>query len=111
MSIRLLRRAPRRRASQWAKLWLRALEDRLTPVGLANVLVNDQFSDTTSQDTQSETSTIVFGNTVLTSFNDSGHFFSPSSSHVTGYARSTDGGATFADLGSLPGNDDRGDPF
>src|SRR6185503_13693921 len=37
-----------------------------------NVLVNNPAVDTTSQDTQSETSTIAFGNIVLTAYNDSG---------------------------------------
>ena len=38
------------------------LEDRVNPVAVANVLVNNPLADTTIRDTQSETSTIVFGN-------------------------------------------------
>src|SRR5436189_5504037 len=89
------------------RLRLTALEDRITPVNIANVLVNNQLTDTTSQDTQSETSTIVFGSTILASYNDS----ALAGVHGTGYSRSTDGGATFTDLGSLPGTADKGDPF
>jgi len=94
------------------RLNLVTLEQRLNPVNLQNVLVNNPAADVLNgQDTQSETSTIVFGNTVLASFNDSGAYTGPGFQHFTGFARSTDGGATFTDLGNLPGNDDAGDPI
>src|SRR5438309_516117 len=95
-----------------------ALETRLLPAPV-NVLVNNPAADTTSQDTQSETSSVSFINAsgqqvVVVGFNDSGSFdpsFNPPF-HFTGYARSTDGGATFTDLGVLPAsaNGDAGDP-
>jgi hypothetical protein len=76
-----------------------------------NILVNDPARDTTTNDTQSETSTIAFGNTVLTAFNDSGSH-ALNSTKFTGWSRSTDGGATFTDMGELPTNTngDAGDP-
>ena len=51
------------------------LEDRVNPVSVANPLVNTpevNQSTLTANFTQSETSTITFGSTVLVSFNDSG---------------------------------------
>ena len=54
---------------------------------------------------QSETSTAWCGNTVLVGYNDSGSyfetFFLPRGLSFNGYSRSTDGGATFTDLGYL----------
>src|SRR5262245_57302184 len=91
-----------------------ALETRLLPAPV-NVLVNNPAADTTSQDTQSETSSVSFTDAsgqqvIVVGFNDSGSFDPPF--HFTGYARSTDGGATFTDLGVLPAsaNGDAGDP-
>ena len=85
----------------------------LAPV---NVLVNNPAEDATNQDTQSETSVLAFTGAggrpiVLDVFNDSGSDLN-SSNHFTGYARSTDGGATFTDLGTLPTSaaGDAGDP-
>jgi hypothetical protein len=79
--------------------------------GPANVLVNDPTLDHTVNDTQSETSLLAFGNTVLVGYNDSGSN-AISSSKFTGWSRSTDGGATFTDMHELPTNPlgDRGDP-
>jgi hypothetical protein len=95
-----------------------ALETRLLPAPV-NVLVNNPGEDTTAQDTQSETSSVSFTNAsgqkvIVVGFNDSGSLdpsFNPPF-HFTGYARSTDGGATFTDLGVLPdtANGDAGDP-
>ena len=68
-----------------------------------NVLVNAPSGDGTMEGfTQSETTMVVFGNTVLVAFNDSGSLSVGNQKHFTGYARSTDGGATFTDLGALP---------
>jgi hypothetical protein len=64
-----------------------------------NVLVNDRTTDVYPQITESETSVAVSGTTVLVGFNDSGGFL-PGRTTFTGYSRSTDGGATFTDLGS-----------
>jgi uncharacterized repeat protein (TIGR01451 family) len=66
------------------------------------------------QDTQSETSILLLpGGVILAGFNDSGGYStSPASNHFTGWSRSTDGGATWTDLGTLPNstNGDAGDP-
>jgi hypothetical protein len=61
--------------------------------------------------TQSETAVIAFGNTVVVGFNDSGSN-AGGSNKFTGFARSTNGGATFTDGGTLPNhpNGDAGDP-
>src|SRR5262245_1277950 len=61
--------------------------------------------------TQSETTLVAFGNTVIVGFNDSGSN-SGGTNKFTGFARSTDGGATFTDGGTLPTNPsgDAGDP-
>jgi hypothetical protein len=61
--------------------------------------------------TQSETSLVAFGNTVIVGFNDSGSN-SGGTNRFTGFARSTDGGATFTDGGNFPTNPggDAGDP-
>ncbi len=80
--------------------------------GGTDVLVNNNNGFfTTSRFTQSETSMLAFGNTVVVGFNDAGSF-QAGTNHFTGYARSTDGGATFTDGGSLPNstNGDAGDP-
>src|SRR5689334_10327691 len=95
-----------------AKNWCEQLETRvLLSTNFPNVLVNNPTVDTTSNDTQSETSLITFGNTVLAAYNDSGSK-AVSSNKFTGWSRSTDGGATFTDLGTLPTNTngDAGDP-
>jgi len=76
-----------------------------------NTLVNDPTTDTTARDTQSGTTTIVFGTTVLTAFNDTGSSVG-NDHHFDGYSRSTDGGVTFTDLGALTSaTDDFGYPF
>lgn len=61
--------------------------------------------------TQSETTILAFGNTVVLGFNDSGSF-GTGGNKFTGFAYSTDGGATFTDGGTLPTNTggDAGDP-
>lgn len=70
----------------------------------ADVVVNDNLGATgTSQFTQSSTSTLVFGSTVIVAFNDSGSF-AASNNQFTGYSRSNDGGLTFTDMGRLPAN-------
>ena len=86
---------------------------RLQPAGVtANPLVNNPNADATTADTQSETTQIVFGSTVVAAFNDSGSRTSGDTAHFTGWSRSTDGGATFTDLGALPNSTlgDGGDP-
>src|SRR5438105_1264999 len=89
--------------------FLEALEDR-TLLSYANVLVNSPAADTGTNDTQSETSVVAAGSTVVVAFNDSGS--NQSNNKFTGFGRSTDGGATFTDLGTLPASTagDAGDP-
>jgi hypothetical protein len=77
-----------------------------------DVLTNNNGGATgTSFFTQSETTVIAFGNTVLIGFNDSGSI-SGGTNKFTGFSRSTDGGLTFVDGGVLPTNPlgDFGDP-
>jgi len=72
---------------------------------------NNAGSSGTALFTQSETSLVAFGNTVVVGFNDSGSN-AGGANRFTGWARSTDGGATFTDGGNLPTNPigDAGDP-
>ncbi len=72
---------------------------------------NNTGSTATSQFTQSETSVVAFGNTVVIGFNDSGSN-AGGTNKFTGFTRSTDGGNTFTDGGQLPTNagGDAGDP-
>src|SRR5215475_12991155 len=77
-----------------------------------NSLVNNNAgSSGTAFFTQSETAIVAFGNTVVVGFNDSGSN-SGGTNKFTGFARSTNGGATFTDGGTLPTNPngDAGDP-
>jgi hypothetical protein len=69
----------------------------------AGVIVNDTQVNNTAGDpaghtTQNETSLAVNGSTICAGFNDSG------GAQLSGFARSTDGGANWADQGELPGN-------
>ncbi|MFO0980640.1 MAG: sialidase family protein [Planctomycetota bacterium] len=50
--------------------------------------------------TQSETAVAAFGNNIVVAYNDSGEYYSTNS--YSGYSRSADGGASFADLGTMP---------
>src|SRR5262245_16265683 len=82
------------------------------PGAEVNVLTNNNAgSSGTAFYTQSETSLVAFGNTVVAGFNDSGSN-GIASNKFTGFARSTDGGVTFTDGGTLPTNPngDAGDP-
>jgi hypothetical protein len=85
------------------------------PAVVGNVIVNNQALDgPTSNFTQSETTNIVYGNTIVVGYNDTESYNNSFSqdSQYTGYSISTDGGQTFTDLGSLPinPNGDFGDP-
>ena len=79
-----------------------------------NALVNDPAADTQENDTQSETAVARVGNgpKLVATFNDSGSLGVGSSVHFTGYATSSDDGATWVDRGALPESDfgDVGDP-
>jgi hypothetical protein len=75
--------------------------------GLANVRVNDPAADSHQPDqtTQSETTIAVSGSRVVVGYNDSQQTLQPfvlASANLTGYAYSTNGGATFTDGGALP---------
>jgi hypothetical protein len=69
-----------------------------------SVLVNNPAEDTLAfQDISSQSKTAVagFGSTIVVTFNDSSGFVFPNRSGM-GFSRSTNGGATFTDLGNLP---------
>src|SRR5882762_812529 len=76
-----------------------------------NALINNNTGvSACNQFTQSETSVVSFGTTIVAGFNDSGSF--ASGNHFTGWSRSTDNGATWTDGGLLPASadGDAGDP-
>lgn len=79
-----------------------------------NALVNDPAADTQENDTQSETAVarVGTGPKLVAVFNDSGSLGTGASVHFTGYATSSDSGATWVDRGALPESDlgDVGDP-
>ncbi len=77
------------------------------PLGI-DVPVSDPTQDPGQQTTQSETSVAMNGNIVCVAYNDSGGY--PPS--LSGFAVSTDGGATFTDRGAIPvsGDSTYGDP-
>ena len=90
----------------------------LQTAGLPNVRVNNPAEDThqVDQTTQSETTIAVHGSNVAVGFNDSQLTlpFSTAASNLTGYAYSTDGGASFTDGGGLPNEpefNNLGDPW
>jgi hypothetical protein len=93
----------------------RRRQRELVPPGssnvLGNVLVNDAAGDLTAQDTQSETA-LVLGSAgrLVSAFNDSAAFNFTDSFHFTGWAYSADDGTSWTDPGTLPGNNDAGDP-
>jgi hypothetical protein len=77
-----------------------------------NVLVNNPAEDGTSRnDTQSETSLVVSGDTVLVAYQDS-FTLSANPPQFDGFSSSTDHGQTFTDGGALPHSSfgDLGDP-
>lgn len=69
-----------------------------------NIQVNDPSTDIPEQTTQSETTIAIFQETVLVAFVDTGQYLPPTVgvSSLSGYARSDDGGQTFADVGRVP---------
>lgn len=74
--------------------------------------VNDPASDATAQDTQSETTVVNLGDSrLVAAFNDSGSF-AGGGAHFTGYAYSSNSGASWTDGGTLPDSPegDAGDP-
>ncbi len=76
-----------------------------------DVLANNPGGDAGNNTTQNETAVARHGDVVVVGFNDSGQFTSERS--MTGYAYSTDGGASFTDAGVLKaagGGQNLGDP-
>jgi hypothetical protein len=74
---------------------------------LPNVRVNDPSADSHQPDqtTQSETTAAVSGSNVVIGYNDSQQTLQPfllASANLTGYAYSSNGGASFTDGGVLP---------
>src|SRR5438132_874231 len=66
-----------------------------------NALINNNTGITSCNDfTQSETSVVSFGTTIVAGFNDSGSFAGGATNHFTGYSRPTDGGAAWSDGGT-----------
>jgi hypothetical protein len=101
----------RHRATSTVRPTVERLDDRTLP-SFANVLVNDPAADVTRLDTQSETALVLgAGNTIIAAYNDSGSVIENFDA-ITGFAVSSDGGATFTDKGFLPPNPsgDGGDP-
>jgi hypothetical protein len=88
----------------------------LVPESLtANGLINNNNGTTGCNGfTQSETSVVSFGTTIIAAFNDSGSYLNggTTTNHFTGWSRSVDNGATWTDGGTLPAstNGDAGDP-
>jgi len=102
------------------ELYLEKLRNReIPPAGgivdqqaAADVLVNNNAGNSGSANfTQSETTILAFGSTVLIGFNDSGSY-TGGANKFTGWSRSTDGGSTWIDGGTLPtsAGGDAGDP-
>ena len=90
---------------------------RLEPAPLGEAIVNNPDQDFGTMfdiSTQSETALAGFERAVVVAFNDSGPLWNPLAPlALTGYSRSTDGGNTFIDVGSLPpppGGANFGDP-
>jgi len=83
-----------------------------------NVRVNDPSTDThqIDQTTQSETSVAVAGSNVAVGYNDSqqGLLFLTAGANLSGYAYSSDGGASWTDGGTIPNSTglvNLGDPW
>jgi hypothetical protein len=78
---------------------------RATPI--ADVNVNEWYTDFSANDTQSTAALVrIDANTILCAFNDSGSYNGGTTNHFTGWAVSSDGGATFADRGLFPNSTD-----
>lgn len=75
---------------------------RDAPLVGTNARVNNPAMDpNASNTTQSEVTLAHLGSTVVAVFNDSGNYVASGNHAFTGYGRSTDGGATWTDLGSF----------
>ncbi|MFL5340631.1 MAG: FG-GAP-like repeat-containing protein [Gemmataceae bacterium] len=107
--------APARRN---VRLQVERCEDRTVPSNITPVRVNNLSFDTPQGFSQSETSTTIIPQgpnppIVLVSYNSSAAINIDANNAFTSYARSTDGGLTFTDKGTIRPvgqNDDLGDP-
>jgi hypothetical protein len=82
----------------------RSLAESIEENEEGSVLVNNPSEDIFTIDdisSQSETAVAGFGSTIVVTFNDSSGAVFPNNS-LMGYSQSTDGGASFTDLGNLP---------
>jgi len=81
------------------------------PLGTDVLVNNNAGASGTGNFTQSESDLVAFGNTVVIGFNDAGSN-AGGGNKFTGFSRSTDGGVTFTDGGTLPTSavGDAGDP-
>ncbi|MFO0980639.1 MAG: sialidase family protein [Planctomycetota bacterium] len=73
------------------------------PPSGGQIMVNDPSKDLLTIldiSTQSETAVAAFGNNIVVAYNDTGEYYFTGS--LSGYSRSVDGGASFADLGGMP---------
>jgi hypothetical protein len=98
------RRPPTKRRRHSRHLELELLEAR-NLLSFTNVLVNNPGEDGATRDfTQSETSTVAFGNTIVVGYNDTDTLGTTVQidTHTQGDSISTDGGQTFTDMGTLP---------
>jgi hypothetical protein len=73
-------------------------------LSFTNVLVNNPAEDTTTQDTQSESATVLGANAkLIVAFNDDfGSSLSSPTDSIVGYSVSSNGGASFQDQGTPP---------
>jgi hypothetical protein len=97
-------RRPRTKRRRSRLLELELLEAR-NLLSFTNVLVNNPAEDGATRDfTQSETSSIAFGNTIVVGYNDTDTLGTTVQldTHTQGVSISTDGGQTFTDKGTLP---------
>ncbi|MFN7963002.1 MAG: sialidase family protein [Thermoanaerobaculia bacterium] len=103
------------RQDMLAKLRVEGIEDDSLPdfnLATTDVKVNNTAPETSGSRTQSETSIARNDNTgtICSSYNDSWEFFGAGGGGgFTGFARSTDGGATWSDRGAV-GSNSFGDP-
>src|SRR5207245_9908194 len=81
--------------------------DNPAPVPRSLISVNVQINNdngtiSCNEFTQSETSVVSFGSTIVVGFNDPGSFQGGATNHFTGWSRSSDNGVTWTDGGTLP---------
>jgi hypothetical protein len=77
------------------------------PESMTNLLVNNPNEDAPENTTQSEATIVVYGETVMVGFIDTGNFLprTPGVSSLSGLARSTDKGLSFVEINKVPPNE------